>query len=716
MAEQKNYETDLKDLWNILISLPPDKQKELVDKIPESLLNVLRTSKNPFNKSVMVKNDDRILAFNFINLKEKYLRRFSMTSLIAFIYRMCDEYKPKIDKNLKLESENSAKYADLYNPLLKKLKFDRPNALCDTIVDKCKIAGAIKLLEKDPTKDDKEEIKKIFASLPVKALTYFVCVDKKCKHNLEQLKKTRDAINNEAVRNEKETTLNEAQLETHKLRVLFVTKKKDLIEKYLADKLAHPENYKNENLPKYAEMPTEERKKDDPYHGLDKKKIEAAILTPSDKSRPQKVWEKELSLRKKEVQIFEDKLKALQLKTNAFGTELKKNNDEIDKFNKISLQNEKLCLIVNPDLHKKIQEIKNEEYQPTEEEFLALRDKVKLILGVQKTEEEYIDEKRDIIYDFLNEYFSYDPDNHVKCAYKPNYEDEFRTPIINLTTAKINGKLTPAEYNKRMDIVKTKIKKYRETKEQNYATSVLPPSDTFARLDRYVENNYEELRQATDDIYGEKSDLEVMIVPQEVFSGRDAEEQADMWQRKYAAEFESDIYRAHFNQWTFISPWAQNREKRNFYTKNSEIIKRIIEQSESDSKMGRDLMKKRKEAEKKRNIDEVGPDDPGLFDRKKEVGSELEKYGVDGKIDKLPSSSTDANAKEQEINWIHMKPQRKKGGHGFRAETTAGHFNIPEEEPSKDSQGFLMGPEQSQKQQAEGELLNTIEETKKKQQ
>ena len=230
--------------------------------------------------------------------------------------------------------------------------------------------------------------------------------------------------------------------------------------------------------------------------------------------------------------------------------------------------------------------------------------------------------------------------------------------------------------------------------EQEYERSLIPPDDTFFRWERYVNEHYEELRQATDDIYCEKSDLEFTLVPLEIFEGDDTDqvrEQSKAWCRKYSSEFEADVYTAEFGKHNMLGPWSENRERRDFYNKNSEIIKRIIEQSEEDQKLGQKLMKKRAKKAKQKNIQEMGEDDPSLKNYMQTANTSLQEGGAqhvdklntDSRItpNKLKSMRTteDSNKDELEVGYFNIRPQSRKGRRRRAGKTDTGKIHIQAE-------------------------------------
>jgi hypothetical protein len=298
-------------------------------------------------------------------------------------------------------------------------------------------------------------------------------------------------------------------------------------------------------------------------------------------------------------------------------------------------------------------------YEPTDEDIDAINASVKLELGIERTREEHTEYLQDIIQGFLDQYFVYNPDTHVQCAYKPNYEDPLRTPL-------------------QMD-------EHRRITEEKHERALIPPDDTFFRWNRYVENNYEELRQATDDIYAEKSDFEFDIVPLEVFEGPNAEADAAAFDRKYADEVEADILRATFGSHNLMGSWAQNREKRDFYNEHTEIIKRIINENEESQKFGRKLNKQRAEQKKAENEKLSGPHASGFADYKKSNPTPLRDHGATEASeiptqDIIPKDTGKLKKGEMEVGVTQIRPVKRRGGRrGYRGDGEQWKFHIPEE-------------------------------------
>lgn len=146
---------------------------------------------------------------------------------------------------------------------------------------------------------------------------------------------------------------------------------------------------------------------------------------------------------------------------------------------------------------------------------------------------------------------------------------------------------------------------------------VEPPIDVFYHLDRYIANHYEQLREVVGAVYNEKPDIELAAIYYDHF---DTPEAARDHQIMHADDFRAGVFTISNTGVTFIGPFKKNRERVDFYNKNTDILKKMVEQMEQDHKLGKDIMEKEKMAKKIRNVREAGPDAPGLAEYIKTVG------------------------------------------------------------------------------------------------
>lgn len=65
--------------------------ESVLDNLDENELLALRKELNPYGRTI--EGSKKFLNLSYTNLREEYIKKFMMTSLIAFLNRMCDEWK-----------------------------------------------------------------------------------------------------------------------------------------------------------------------------------------------------------------------------------------------------------------------------------------------------------------------------------------------------------------------------------------------------------------------------------------------------------------------------------------------------------------------------------------------------------------------------------------------------------------------------------------------
>lgn len=287
-------------------------------------------------------------------------------------------------------------------------------------------------------------------------------------------------------------------------------------------------------------------------------------------------------------------------------------------------------------------------------------------------------EKRAVVKQFLEELLQFNPDEHVRSAHRPNHADKERK-TINTPAGKLASnhlRKTDSKFRKHEEIYKsvetspdektlddvkydyvkkTIVSKTGETKEitrkiPKYSTKVpeeqlskpienqngkdptvsetvrniIPPHDVFGRFDTYVKDNYEELREATTDLYCEKSDLELAL---NVYDVHSSEEEAEKFVKKHRNEVIAEVFTIPTNKWVFFDSFKEQRENVKYYNDGTIILEEIIAQQERDERLGADLMKKRVSKERKKNIINTGKPDPN-FAKWKDQNSTLKQMGA----------------------------------------------------------------------------------------
>mgnify|MGYP005994098677 FL=1 len=230
--------------------------------------------------------------------------------------------------------------------------------------------------------------------------------------------------------------------------------------------------------------------------------------------------------------------------------------------------------------------------------------------------------KRVVIKEFLEDMFQYNPDIHVRSAYKPCIDDDERnileTPAARLAIFQLT-KTDPVFKEdmllyEREKLLKEKLNngeiaklsdKSTETLKK-YMTEMIPPADVFHRFQYYYDSNYEVLKDIVGDLYCDKPCFETAVNP---YAWHDNEDDADTFINKHKDEVISTIFKAHSGKWNIIAPYKKVRESMRFFNKKTVVLEEIAKQIEKDSQMGAELMKKRIQVKKKKNIAKDGADD-----------------------------------------------------------------------------------------------------------
>jgi hypothetical protein len=197
-------------------------------------------------------------------------------------------------------------------------------------------------------------------------------------------------------------------------------------------------------------------------------------------------------------------------------------------------------------------------------------------------------EKRIIIKEFLETMFQYNPDVHVRSAYKPQPKDIIRsvidTPAANLAISQfkksdLKFREHMLEYDRVQKLIAMNENSYNPNlysivakklilPEQHYMNAdydkmssedknllrtvceMIPPADIFHKYKTYYEANYDKLREAVQYLYCDKSDFEIAINPYDVHSSR---EEAEAFQKKHRNEVISDIHIGLTGAWNIQS-------------------------------------------------------------------------------------------------------------------------------------------------------------------
>lgn len=141
---------------------------------------------------------------------------------------------------------------------------------------------------------------------------------------------------------------------------------------------------------------------------------------------------------------------------------------------------------------------------------------------------------------------------------------------------------------------------------------IAPPADVFYHFGRYIDSHYEVLRILTNVIYQIAPGIENIVIYYDTF---DELEKAKEYIRVHEAEFRADPKIIENGGVTILGPFRENRENVDFYNRNTEALRLMMEQVSRDHQLGKDLTKKKIVSAKRKNIREAGPDDAAGLER-----------------------------------------------------------------------------------------------------
>jgi len=184
------------------------------------------------------------------------------------------------------------------------------------------------------------------------------------------------------------------------------------------------------------------------------------------------------------------------------------------------------------------------------DEFEKTLQKPEVLMDSIKENKENM-KKRVVIKEFLEDLFQYNPDLHVRSAYKPNPLDPERnllnSPAAQLAIYKLKladpvFKETMTLYEREQSLKTPKDTESNVSQLVKQVSEFIPPQDIFHRFQYYYDSNYEELRGIVRDLYCDKSELETAINP---YDWHENEDEAEKFINKHKDEVISTIFKAH---------------------------------------------------------------------------------------------------------------------------------------------------------------------------
>lgn len=144
---------------------------------------------------------------------------------------------------------------------------------------------------------------------------------------------------------------------------------------------------------------------------------------------------------------------------------------------------------------------------------------------------------------------------------------------------------------------------------------IIPPSDVYFKFMNYFNNHYEQLIEATRDIYREKPDIDWAIFPHGVFAN---DEDFQKYRLENARKLKTEIYSVRAYKWSLLGPYKENRDRLQYYGNNMGVFEEMFKNKEAEARLAKDLLKNRVKGKRAKMRAKHGAPDPAY---KKEIGA-----------------------------------------------------------------------------------------------
>lgn len=180
--------------------------------------------------------------------------------------------------------------------------------------------------------------------------------------------------------------------------------------------------------------------------------------------------------------------------------------------------------------------------------------------------------------------------------------------------------------------------KARDQTLNDVVRDLIPPADMFHRFNVYFEKHYEQLQEATRDLYHEKPDFDACIFPYKLCKDSvnekgekvSAEDQVKAFRHEHSRDILCDINDVNFGNWSIIAPYKQNRDRVEYFGQNMAIFEEMFKMNASGKVLANDMMNKQV-ARKRRTVQAIhGKKDPEFDRNYGSIGGQgLNQLGVD---------------------------------------------------------------------------------------
>lgn len=243
--------------------------------------------------------------------------------------------------------------------------------------------------------------------------------------------------------------------------------------------------------------------------------------------------------------------------------------------------------------------------------------------------------ERVIIYKFLKDVFQYNPDKHVRSSWYPVKDDETRELIgtqagrVSLTTKNTVRKInSDQDHNPDVSDLPDAETTAKLGQTGNPVYEVIPPADHYETFKNYLEDNYDDMVKAVYDITGSRPDIDMAI---NIYDIHDTNASATSFRNDHIDEVIAGIYNIPTNAWAILAPYAANKEKEDFFNRETMHLKGMLDSREEKEKLAKDMLKKRIHKKKVANVREHGPDSDKFKAWAKQNNTNTDSFGKEYK-------------------------------------------------------------------------------------
>jgi hypothetical protein len=214
-----------------------------------------------------------------------------------------------------------------------------------------------------------------------------------------------------------------------------------------------------------------------------------------------------------------------------------------------------------------------------------------------------------------------------KADEKADEKEERSEAVATTTTVVAVKKKAPIlpltdDPQERYDYIKEMLSR-QDVDPKRILREIIPPSDIFARINRYHTKHIKAIRQLVTDLYACKPDITDAILAAENHVGPDAAAHAANFQDKYKDTMPLDLYTLQVGAWSIIGPYAKNNERTFLYSKNSKVLDRMVAESVDAKKLLKQMTAKMKLRQKRKMGKKDVPDLAKQWMKQKQVESGL---------------------------------------------------------------------------------------------